>query len=249
VPPISSIPTRTARCITPPLLRPGDRAVPTLDVAKGATGDAAMTARFCADGAARRHGDLGDAVVSEPDYTGHQSPLGSPAHRRAIAAADACVRQVAETVAALDPSGERILLLVGSRPRHGDGVAHRRSERAADRGRAQASAGLTRCRDRAAGHLGAALFRRADGEIVARVARFLEAKDWSARPMSGRRYAGIGMPADGALRIAISFAADDSVNPHGVRAPARPCAIPRSPRTTWASASTAGWPRTSSGRS
>ena len=52
--------------------------------------------------------------LSEPDYTGHHTPLGSPEHRRAIASADANVQRVAETVAALDPTGERILFLVGS---------------------------------------------------------------------------------------------------------------------------------------
>lgn len=52
--------------------------------------------------------------LSEPDYTGHHMPLGSPEHKRAIAAADANVRRVAETVARLDPGGEDIPFVVGS---------------------------------------------------------------------------------------------------------------------------------------
>ncbi len=209
---------------------PGDRAVPTLDVAKGATGDAAMTQRFCADALHGGTATLAMLWLSEPDYTGHQSPLGSPAHRRAIAAADACVRQVAETVAALDPSGERILLLVGSD--HGMETV----SRIVDLNALLIEAGLKQApgsRDVVIAPQGTSAllyFAEPDGEIVARVARFLEAQDWVGKTYVGPALAGIGMPADGALRIAISFAADDSVNPHGVRGASATVRDPEEPK-------------------
>ncbi len=85
-----------------------------LAVGKGAAGDDAVTARFCAEVLCERGPALAILWLSEPDYTGHLNPLGSPAHRRAIAAADANVRRVAETVARLDPGGEEILFVTGS---------------------------------------------------------------------------------------------------------------------------------------
>src|ERR1700726_1019080 len=76
--------------------------------------DTLATERFCEE--VLRHRAPGVALLwlSEPDYTGHHTPLGSPEHRRAITSADGNVRRVADTVAALDPSGEQILFVVGS---------------------------------------------------------------------------------------------------------------------------------------
>src|SRR6202140_1503905 len=81
---------------------------------KGIPGDRAMTERFCAEILEARAPSLAILWLSEPDYTGHHSPLGSPEHRTAIAGADALVRQVFETVRRLDPSAEDILFVTGS---------------------------------------------------------------------------------------------------------------------------------------
>src|SRR5690349_6487277 len=90
---------------------------------KGIAGDRAMTERFCAEILEERAPSLAIMWLSEPDYTGHHSPLGSPQHRAAIAGADTCVRQVWQTVRRLDPSGEDILFITGSD--HGmETVAH-----------------------------------------------------------------------------------------------------------------------------
>src|SRR5215470_8336612 len=96
---------------------PGRRPLPAeegLAIAKGAAGDDAATDRFCEEVLGRDAPAVATLWLSEPDYTGHHTPLGSPAHRQAIACADANVRRVAKTVAALDPKGERILFIVGS---------------------------------------------------------------------------------------------------------------------------------------
>src|SRR6266436_6126344 len=96
---------------------PGRRPLPAEDglaVAKGDEGDSAATERFCEEVLRRRAPAIALLWLSEPDYTGHHIPLGSPAHRRAIASADADVSRVAETVSSLDPTGENILFVVGS---------------------------------------------------------------------------------------------------------------------------------------
>lgn len=198
---------------------PGHRAVPALTQAKGPEGDAALTARFCAEALC---GD-GDAPalallwLSEPDYTGHASPLGSPAHRSAIRAADACVRQVAETVAALDPTGDDVLLMVGSD--HGMETV----SRIVDLDALLVEAGLKRAPGSGdvvvapQGTSALLYFAEPDGDLVPRVAAFLAAQDWVGESFVGPALASIGMPTGGALRIAITLAADDDVNPHGVR--------------------------------
>ncbi|MBV8169063.1 MAG: alkaline phosphatase family protein, partial [Alphaproteobacteria bacterium] len=195
----------------------------------GADGDAAMTERFCAE-ALRGASALAMMWLSEPDYTGHQAPLGSPAHRHAIRAADACVRRVAETVATLDPAGEKILLLVGSD--HGMETV----SRIVDVNALLIAAGLKAApgsRDVVVAPQGTSAllyFAEPDGEIVGRVARFLETQDWVGQTYVGPALAGIGMPTGGALRIAISFAADDAANPHGVRGASATMRDPEEPK-------------------
>src|SRR6516225_6440079 len=96
---------------------PGRRALPAeegLAIAKGEAGDAVATERFCEEVLRHRAPATALLWLSEPDYTGHHSPLGSPEHRRAITSADANVRRVADTVSALDPTGAGMLFLVGS---------------------------------------------------------------------------------------------------------------------------------------
>src|SRR5204862_807251 len=83
-------------------------------VKKGLAGDCAMTERFCTEILEERGPSLAIMWLSEPDYTGHHSPLGSPEHRAAIAGADRCARQVFDTVRRLDPSGDGILFIAGS---------------------------------------------------------------------------------------------------------------------------------------
>src|SRR5207237_2350487 len=81
---------------------------------KGIAGDRAMTERFCAEILEERGPSLAIIWLSEPDYTGHHSPLRSPEHRAAIAGADQCARQVFDSVRRLDPGGDEILFIAGS---------------------------------------------------------------------------------------------------------------------------------------
>ena len=154
--------------------------------------------------------------LSEPDYTGHHTPLGSPEHRRAIASADTNVRRVAETVATLDPTGERILFVVGSD--HGMETV----DETIDLDRLLVEAGLKAAPASSdvvvAPNGTAALLYFADpaGPLVAQVARFLETQDWVGRAFVGHGLAEVGLPTGSAAQIAVTLKPDERANPHGV---------------------------------
>ncbi len=198
---------------------PGRRPLPEaegLAVAKGAAGDDAVAERFCAEVLRDRAPALALLWLSEPDYTGHHAPLGSPAHLAAIASADANVRRVADTVAALDPGGERILFVVGSD--HGMETV----DETIDLDGLLVEAGLKRgpgSSDVVVAPNGTAAllyFTEPEGALVGRVVRFLEGQPWVGRVFAGSGLAAAGLPTGTPARIAITMAADDRANPHGV---------------------------------
>jgi arylsulfatase A-like enzyme len=184
---------------------------------KGIAGDRAMTERFCADILEGRAPALAVMWLSEPDYTGHHSPLGSPQHREAIAAADRCVRLVFETVRRLDPSGEDILFMTGS-----DHGMETISE-AIDVTGLLVAAGIKAAPDShdivvaPQGTSATIFFSDAARDRVAAAANFLRRENWAGRVVAGADLATVGLPPDGALQVAVAMATDDRVNPHGVR--------------------------------
>lgn len=198
-----------------PGLRPIDDPT-SAGLKKGIAGDRTMTERFCTDIVQERAPSLAILWLSEPDYTGHHSPLGSPEHRKAIAGADALVKQAFETVRRLDPTGESILFVTGSD--HGmETVAH-----GIDLNDLLVAAGLKQApdsRDVVVAPNGTAAtlyFADPDGDLVPQVARFLSGENWVGELFAGDRLAAAGLPADTPMRIAISLAGEDKPNPHGV---------------------------------
>jgi arylsulfatase A-like enzyme len=198
---------------------PGRRALPSeegLAVSKGAAGDNAATARFCDEVLRGRGPALALLWLSEPDYTGHHNPLGSPDHRTAIASADENVRRVAETVAQLDPAGEETLLVVGSD--HGmetvdetidlDGLLIEAGLK-----RAPASSEIVVAPNGTSALL---YFANPAGALVGEVARFLETQDWVGRTFIGPELPAAGLPTNSPMQIAITLRPDDRANPHGV---------------------------------
>jgi arylsulfatase A-like enzyme len=199
---------------------PGRRALPAeegLAIAKGEAGDAVATARLCDEVLRQRAPALALLWLSEPDYTGHHAPLGSPAHLRAIASADDNVRRVAETVADLDPTGERILFIVGSD--HGmetvdetidlDGLLVEAGLKTA-----MASSDVVVAPN---GTAALVYFANPASALVGEVERFLKTQDWVGRAFVGSALAEIGLPTGSALQIALTLKPDDRANPHGVR--------------------------------
>jgi arylsulfatase A-like enzyme len=187
-----------------------------LQISKGDAGDTAATERFCEEVLSRRAPAVALLWLSEPDYTGHHTPLGSPEHRRAITSADANVRRVAETVASLDPTGERILFVVGSD--HGMETV----DETIDLDSLLVDVGLKAAQGSSdvvvAPNGTAALLYFADpyGPLVGEVARFLETQDWVGRAFVGSGLAEVGLPTGSAAQIALTLKPDERANPHGV---------------------------------
>jgi arylsulfatase A-like enzyme len=183
---------------------------------KGIAGDRAMTERFCTEILEERAPSLAIMWLSEPDYTGHHSPLGSPQHREAIRGADALVRKVFETVRRLDPLGDDILFITGS-----DHGMETISE-AIDLDGLLIEAGLKDgpgSGDVVVAPNGTAAtlyFADPQGELPAKVARFLQGQEWVGDVFTGERLGGVGLPGNTAMRVAVTLKADDRVNPHGV---------------------------------
>jgi arylsulfatase A-like enzyme len=198
---------------------PGGRPLPTeegLAISKGGAGDDAATERFCEEVLRERAPAVALLWLSEPDYTGHHTPLGSPAHREAIASADANVRRVAETVARLDPTGERNLFVVGSD--HGMETV----DETIDLDRLLIEAGLKRAPTSSdvvvAPNGSAALLYFTDpaGALVVEVARFLETQGWVGQAFVGADLAATGLPTNSAMQIALTLKPDKRANRHGV---------------------------------
>ena len=198
---------------------PGRRPLPVeegLGISKGAAGDAAATERLCEEVLRRRTPAIALLWLSEPDYTGHHTPLGSPAHRAAIASADANVQRVAETVSKLDPTGERILFIVGSD--HGMETV----DETIDLDRLLIAAGLKRgpaSSDVVVAPNGSAAllyFTDPAGALVGEVARFLETQDWVGRTFVGPGLGSAGLPTGSAMQIALTLKPDERANLHGV---------------------------------
>jgi arylsulfatase A-like enzyme len=198
---------------------PGRHPLPAeegLAIAKGAAGDDAATERFCEEVLRERAPQVALLWLSEPDYTGHHMPLGSPAHREAIASADTNVRRVAETVAALDPAGERTLFVVGSD--HGMETV----DDTIDLDGLLIDAGLKRSPTSSdvvvAPNGTAALlyFAEPSGALIGQVAGFLETQEWVGRAFVGADLAAVGLPTSTALKIALTLKPDERANPHGV---------------------------------
>jgi arylsulfatase A-like enzyme len=183
---------------------------------KGIAGDRTMTERFCAEILEERAPSLAILWLSEPDYTGHHSPLGSLEHRTAIAGADALVKQVFETVRQLDPSGDDILFVTGSD--HGmETVAH-----GVDLNELLIAAGLKQGPDSHEvvvapnGTAATLYFAEPEGDLVPRVGRFLAGENWVGELFVGDQLAAAGLPTDTPMRIALSLAGEDKLNPYGV---------------------------------
>ena len=183
---------------------------------KGIDGDKAMTERFCGEIIEERAPALAIMWLSEPDYTGHHSPLGSSQHREAIAAADRRVREVYETVRRLDPVGEEILFVAGSD--HGmetvaeavdlDGllVAERLKQ-------GPGSGDVVVAPNGTAATL---YFAEPEDQLVRRVERLVAAQPWAGEVFAGAALARVGLPTGTPMRVAVTLRNADETNPHGV---------------------------------
>lgn len=199
---------------------PGGDVLPATEglcIESGAAGDAVMTARFCQEVLRKRCPGLALLWLSEPDWTGHTEALGSPAHLQAIATADACVRQVLETLDELDPSGDEVLRIVCSD--HGmETVA-----RTVDLDALLVEAGLKETassKDVVVAPNGTAALIHLAPEASDRaepIATFLQGQDWVGEVFMGRELSQLGLNEGRTLSIALTLRSDPEPNAFGVR--------------------------------
>ena len=187
-----------------------------LDIAVGAEGDRAMTARFCEAVLAQRP-PYAAIWLSEPDHTGHHAPLGSPEHLAAIAAADANVARVLDVACELEDGGHDVLFAACSD--HGMQTIRRK----VDIDALLVRAGLKEAPDSgdvvAAPQGTSAILHfapRASSRIPA-VLDWLRSQDFAGEVFHGQALAQVGLPAGGTLAIAVVLAGDDEPNEYGVR--------------------------------
>ncbi|MBV8506291.1 MAG: alkaline phosphatase family protein [Alphaproteobacteria bacterium] len=212
---------------------PGRRSLPAeegLAISKGDAGDSVATERFCEEVLRERAPAISLLWLSEPDYTGHHGPLGSPAHRRAIASADTNVSRVAETVMSLDPTGEDILFIVGSD--HGmetvaetidlDGLLIQAGLKSAPRSSEVVVAPN--------GTSALLYFADPAGPLVGEAARFLATQDWVGRTFVGPDLVSAGLPTGSPMQIAVTLKPDDRTNPHGVQGHSNVVRDPQEPK-------------------
>src|SRR5260221_389563 len=198
---------------------PGGHALPAgeqLAIALGAEGDGTMTERFCAALLAPRPPAIAVLWLSEPDNTGHASQPGSPAQRRAMAAADRCVARVLETVTRHERGGDEILTIICSD--HGMET----TSRTVDVTAALVAAGLKSGPDScdvvvAPNGTAAVIYVAATARNrVAALRDFIAMQDWRGTVFSGTELAAIGLPADEAIGLAVSLRGSARANSSGV---------------------------------
>jgi arylsulfatase A-like enzyme len=201
-----------------------------LSVELGARGDAIMTERFCSEVLRRRRPPLAVLWLSEPDHTGHKMPLGSPAHRAAITAADRCVALVLETVRDLTETGDETLVLVCSD--HGMETTRRTIALDDLLIGAGLKAGPGSTDVVVAPNGTAALIYRAEGATatVSDLRGFVEGQDWVGRVFTGSELETLGLTPGGPLALALTLRSDDSANPFGVSGTCDIVADPSEPK-------------------
>jgi hypothetical protein len=184
-----------------------------LDIQKGEAGDAAMTARFCEEVLRGRRPPLAVLWLSEPDYTGHTSPLGSPAHLAAIRAADRCVKRVLDTIG--DGDHETLLVICSD---HGMET----TARTIDVDGVLIEAGLKAGRESsdivtAPNGTATIVYRARDAKVAeSDLRRFLERQDWVGRLYMGPELAEVALPVGGPVAAAVSLRAENRANEFGV---------------------------------
>jgi predicted AlkP superfamily pyrophosphatase or phosphodiesterase len=214
---------------------PGGRALEgaeALSVSHDLAGDRAMTARFCAAIADVPAPAAAVLWLANPDITLHGAPLGSPAHREALAGADACVGAVVEAVAGLRRRGRDVLLAVGSD--HGQETIGASVELEAWLGSHGLAAALSRGEVAVAAQGTSALLHAlpsARADLLAVLDR-LDKEPWVGELVVGDDLARLGHETSGSLVAAIDMARSDEPNVYGVRGrrwvaaePGKPAAV------------------------
>ncbi|MBU9188389.1 alkaline phosphatase family protein [Burkholderia gladioli] len=189
---------------------------PLRHIRSGADGDAVMTGHFVERLKADPSLVAATLWLSEPDHSGHRSPLGSPEHLCGIDSAQRCVARVADVVDSLREAGQDILMIVGSD--HGMQTVTVEVPVIA----LMVAAGLKDALDSREVVLapnGTAFtvgIADACAQRVGDIAAWLREQPWVGAVYTGEALGKLGLASSRECRIAVTMAADESRNPFGV---------------------------------
>jgi arylsulfatase A-like enzyme len=153
--------------------------------------------------------------LSEPDWTAHQSPLGSEQHLAAIRSADENVGRIIEGLKRNKLWNEEILVVVCSD--HGNETVRREIDVvgelvAAGLKRDRVSADIVMASQGTAGYI---YFGPGCAEVE-RVASYLLRQDWVGDVFVGDDIEEIGLSRDNGLEVVFSMAASAETNEYGI---------------------------------
>lgn len=197
---------------------PGRTEIEPLGTEHSAAGDTVMTDRFL-DEILIPGGPAYSLIWQcEPDHTQHEVKLGSPEHLAVLAAADANAGRIADRIEEMDPTGENILLIIGSD--HG----HETTTEIVDMDEMLVAAGLkdsADSREVAIAPQGTSVTIYLAPEAMDRegaIVEFLKGQPYVGGITHGADLAKLGMPVDElAPRIAVTGAATEEPNEFGVK--------------------------------
>ena len=182
-----------------------------LDIDVGAAGDAAMTERFCREVLAPEGPRLAVLWLSEPDWSGHTSALGSPQHVAGLRSADACVARV---LAELEGRDETLVIVCSD---HGMQTIREEVDLTASLVIAGLKENASSTDVVVAPNGTAALIHVSDSarERIPRILAFLAEQPWAGHIWSGPTLESVGLREEGTLAIAVASNVDATTNAFG----------------------------------
>jgi arylsulfatase A-like enzyme len=205
---------------------PGRAVLDPLPVRLDTEGDRDLTKRFIATALQPGGPALSVLWCGEPDHVQHNTPLGSPLHRRVLAEADRNASLVIDAVERLRNTGEDVLLIVCSDHGHEtvSGIIDVETELIAAGLKSGPDSGDVLALSNGTATL---VYLHPDHESRRfALAEFLHSRDWAEVVMDSAGLSTVGQAATNALAFAVSFRVDTRVNEFGVPG----CALGGKPR-------------------
>jgi arylsulfatase A-like enzyme len=188
-----------------------------LRIARDASGDLSMTARFMKEVLFERDSPLAILWLGEPDSTQHLTPLGSPEHLAALRETDANAARVIEAVARLRDKGDDVLLIACSD--HG----HQTVSRVVDVEAELVGAGLKQAAESGdvvtptSGTSTLVYVHPDHAQRIESIGTFLASRDWVDKVVPATELATVGQAPHHGLAFALSLKSDDEPNAFGIR--------------------------------
>ncbi len=205
---------------------PGRVPLDPLPVRLDTAGDRETSERFIATALQPGGPALSVLWCGEPDHIQHNTPLGSPLHRRVLGEADRNAGLVVDAVDRLCAAGEDVLLIVCSDHGHEtvSGIVDVEAELIAAGLKSGPESGDVLALSNGTSTL---IYLHPDHETMRpALANILRSRDWAGTVLDGASLSAVGQAATNALAFAVSFRAEERANEYGIAG----CALAGKPR-------------------